>query len=453
MAASHLAYPDLALDRFSGTDPDQDAESFIQLIERKINFALGDAPANVDALANYNFRKKALFSSLLRGPAAEWYGSTIEAATPWEDIRTNFITRFSDGRNKFRHRLEVEHCVRRDGEEIRYFLHRIKKTEDKGWPDDMNGIARAQQNAERDAQARQQRQRYMDYSLKGLRPRYLQRKAQEYLMEHPNATWNDFSTHIIQKDVFFQVSSNFLNDEEQTKAELASLGQEMKNLRTELQEHRVNVVEGTSKPVDPNQKGRQNATRFCNYCRTNGHTPSWCRKKIREEELKKIENERTAEKELPLRKIIIRKEDQAMGPNNGITIKTLLTDLILIMDRKTRAVDDYLTDDQINSPTETMEIDQLTEVIITKMELGEIMAILLVHHQDRDGIFHKAILSANLTLFNLEIRHLEDQMETQPLVLLLTNKNFLRATVKHQRTWFVSPPLTIALTNYRNFVR
>ena len=71
MAATHLAYPDLALDKFSGTDPDQDVESFTQLIERKINFALGDAPANPDALANYNFRKKALFSSLLRGPAAE----------------------------------------------------------------------------------------------------------------------------------------------------------------------------------------------------------------------------------------------------------------------------------------------------------------------------------------------------------------------------------------------
>ena len=294
-------------------DPDQDAESFIQLIERKINFALGDAPANVDALANYNFRKKALFSSLLRGPAAEWYGSTIETATPWEDIRTNFITRFSDGGNKFRHRLEVEHCVRRDGEEIRNFLHRIKKTVDKGWLDHMNGIARAQQKAERDAQARQRRQRHMDYSLRGLRPRYIQRKAQEYLMEHPNATWNDFSNHIIQKDVYFQVSSNFLNDEEQTKAELASLGQEMKNLRTELQEHRVTAVEGTSKPVDPNQKGRQNATRFCNYCRTNGHTPSWCRKKIRDEELKKIKNERTAEKRVTFTQDYIKKR----GPSHG----------------------------------------------------------------------------------------------------------------------------------------
>ena len=64
MAATHLAYPDLALDKFSGTEPDQDAESFIQLIERKINFALGVAPAKLDALANHNFRKKALFFSL-----------------------------------------------------------------------------------------------------------------------------------------------------------------------------------------------------------------------------------------------------------------------------------------------------------------------------------------------------------------------------------------------------
>ena len=72
----------------------------------------------------------------------------------------------------------------------------------------------------------------------------------------------------------------------------------MKTLRTELQEHRFNAVEGTSKPVDPNQKGRQNATRLCKFCRTNGPTPSWCRKKIRDEELKKIKNERTPGKKV-----------------------------------------------------------------------------------------------------------------------------------------------------------
>ena len=132
-------------------------------------------------------------------------------------------------------------------------------------------------------------------------------------MENPNATWNDFSTRIIQRDVSFQVSSNFLIDEEQFKAQMATLGQEMKKLRSELLEHRVNAVEGNSRTADPNQKGRQNATRFCNYCRTNGHTTSWCRKKIWDEELKRIENERTAEKKVTFTQDYNKKR----GPDHG----------------------------------------------------------------------------------------------------------------------------------------
>ena len=61
MANTHFAYPDLAIDKISGTDPDQDVESFIQLIERKINFALGDALADAAELVNFTFRKKRCF--------------------------------------------------------------------------------------------------------------------------------------------------------------------------------------------------------------------------------------------------------------------------------------------------------------------------------------------------------------------------------------------------------
>ena len=253
MANTHLAYPDLAIDKFSGTDPDQDAESFIELIYRKINFALGDAPGDAGELANYIFRKKELFSSLLRGPAADWYENNITNATTWENVRTFFITRFSNGRNKFRYPMEVEHCIRGDGEELRNFLHCIKTTVDKGWPDYMEGMAPPDHGVERTTQARQRRQRYIDYPMKGLRPRHLQRKAQEILMENPDATWNDFSTRIIQRDVSFQVSSNFLNGEKQTKAQMAILGQEMKNLPSELQEHRVRRKSSNSRP-EPKRK-------------------------------------------------------------------------------------------------------------------------------------------------------------------------------------------------------
>ena len=72
MANTHLAYHDLTIDKLCGTDPDQDAEYFFQLIGRNINIALGDAPADAGELANYIFRKKALLSLLLPGPATEW---------------------------------------------------------------------------------------------------------------------------------------------------------------------------------------------------------------------------------------------------------------------------------------------------------------------------------------------------------------------------------------------
>ena len=105
---------------------------------------------------------------MLRGPDAETYGSTLQDAMTWNEVRNLFITRFSIGRNKFRHRMEVEHCFRADAEETRNFFHRIKKTVDKGWPDDMAGVVAAEQAAKRTAQARQRSQRYIDYTLKGL---------------------------------------------------------------------------------------------------------------------------------------------------------------------------------------------------------------------------------------------------------------------------------------------
>ena len=36
--------------------------------------------------------------------------------------------------------------------------------------------------------------------------------------------------------------------------------------------------------------------RFCNYCRTNGHTPSWCRTKIGDEEIKKVQDRMMAKR-------------------------------------------------------------------------------------------------------------------------------------------------------------
>ena len=82
MAASHLAYPDQAFDKLSGTDPNQYSEYFSQMIERKLSFGFADAPS---------------FSFLLGSSATEWYENNVEVETTWDEIITNIIYRFSDG--------------------------------------------------------------------------------------------------------------------------------------------------------------------------------------------------------------------------------------------------------------------------------------------------------------------------------------------------------------------
>ena len=73
------------------------------------------------------------------------------------------------------------------------------------------------------------------------------------------------------------------------------LGQEMKSLRSELQEHRVKAVEGNPWVEDPKQMEDKMKQDFPTTAAQMVLTPSWCRKKIRDEELNRLENEITAE--------------------------------------------------------------------------------------------------------------------------------------------------------------
>ena len=65
--------------------------------------------------------------------------------------------------------------------------------------------------------------------------------------------------------------------------------------------------------MDPKHKGRQNATMFCGFCRTNGHTPSCCRKKIRDNEFKKLQNEATANKKHTLTQDYKKRREPSQG--------------------------------------------------------------------------------------------------------------------------------------------
>ena len=135
-------------------------------------------------------------------------------------------------------------------------------------------------------------------------------------MERPNAMWNDFCAQIIQKDLILEVSSTFLSHKAQTKAELATLGQEIRNIRSHLKEYHVNAVAMTSRTFHSDQQGRQKLTRFYNYCHKNGHTLNWCRKKMRDEEVRKIRNGMSSKRSISPMKNSSTEQFNRKPPNN-----------------------------------------------------------------------------------------------------------------------------------------
>ena len=97
--AQAVAYPDIALEKFTGLDSSEDAQAFIELIERKIRFSLGLRPDDADEPELFDHRRKQLSFSVLRGPAQNWF-RCLNVAIAWNDLRTPFINRFTDGKDK-----------------------------------------------------------------------------------------------------------------------------------------------------------------------------------------------------------------------------------------------------------------------------------------------------------------------------------------------------------------
>ena len=125
------------ISRFStqkNTDLDQneDASDLSNIIIKKIAFSLGTRPAGpCDDQDAYDNRQRALYGSILRGPADKWY-QVLAAGLPWNNIRDLFITRFTD--DKYRRQIDTENIKIQPVELIKSYIHRLNFAVDCGWP-------------------------------------------------------------------------------------------------------------------------------------------------------------------------------------------------------------------------------------------------------------------------------------------------------------------------------
>ena len=255
---------------------------------------------------------------------------------------------------------------------------------------------------------------------------------------------------------------------------MATLGQEVKTLRSELQEHRVNAAEGTTRPKDPKQKGRQNATRLCNYCRTYRHTPSWCRKMERTKIWNALKTNKLPRKKSHLLRTTTKNEDESTDQKNGVEAKismeetrtTPTRDLREIvplfirislrhqashMTTTLRSVGDHMINAPISHSIEAMEIDLELTFSTIRRETVETMEDFL--HLPKGETFPKILHTTNQEMINLTILLSADPRIGPRLVLQHTNKSFHNTITRLHLMWFHSAQLTLPTMKNQTFVR
>ena len=205
--------------------------------------------------------------------------------------------------------------------------------------------------AERNKQQNQKNAKYVKFTVRGLELTRLKRKAHEYLIEQPNATWDAFQTHITSKDVIYTISSEPVpNATSDQNTKLHSLEQQTKELTALFKEQQVNqVIQSNPRPVNADNKSRQNMARFCSFCPRNAHTLMNCRTKALDDQIRRQQKRNNRER----RTVFTHDYNERRGPN--VLIGNPDTEI-----RTTRHFTDRPASTQIGTEIQT-QIDHTTK--------------------------------------------------------------------------------------------
>ena len=189
----------------------------------------------------YDARRRALFGSVFSGTAAQWFDS-LNPGLNWNEIRDQFINRFTDAKGKYRKRIEVEHIKRQPDELLPSFIHRLTKIVEKGWPDpEFNNNYRTIRCMEKFCERS---------NPPPPPPPSLKQKAHQLLTENPATTWQNLQDQMSNKYISYSMSSEFYvtsSNSIDNKLEIQEMRQELSRL---LKDHKINATYNNNKQTE-----------------------------------------------------------------------------------------------------------------------------------------------------------------------------------------------------------
>ena len=257
---------------------------------------------------------------------------------------------------------------------------------------------------------------------------------------------------------------------------MATLGQEMRNLKSELQEHWVNAVEGNPRTADPNQKEDRLQHDFATTAAQTDIPQVGTARRCETKNWNESRKRKLPRKRSRLLRTTIKNEDQTMDQNSGLKaknsnggtritrtmdsgeflslpIKVSLPGQTSHMGITNRMMEDHMINAQISHWIEAMEIDLEMDLSSLRTETGERVETFLVVHRLKAEIFYKTLHTANQEVINLTILTSANLTIDLRVFSRLTNKYSHRIKTRRHLMWSASPQPMIPLTNYQTSVR
>ena len=258
------------MNSFEGLDHSYTPEEYLQQVEARLTFAIGEEPQNnpVKYRSSHN-RRMAYIQCSLIGTALDWYTNLqISYKQQWNSFVQLFKKLFSSQKTAYYAQVEAMSLMKKDNETVRHFVLRVQQLVKKGWCNENAATTNLKSN---------------EIFTKGL-PKKLKDFAHKRQVKHvttllePSIPFHTLVQHVD--------SENIANKKIRTNdlaLEINKISIDIDNNDKELEHDHIMVTQ----PGDPNNKSKPAYKKYCTYCHKNNHGVSNCYQKQGDEEYQK----------------------------------------------------------------------------------------------------------------------------------------------------------------------
>ena len=261
---------------FDGLDHSYTPEEYLQQVEARLTFAIGEEPQNIPIkYKSWHNRRMAYIQCSLTGTAPDWYTNLhISDKQQWNSFVQLFKKQFSSQKTAYYAQVEAMSLMKKDNETVRHFALRVQQLVKKGWCNENAATTNLKSN---------------EIFTKGL-PKKLKDFAHKRQVKHVSTLLEpSIPFHTLVRNVdseHIAIEKMRTND---VALEINKVSLEDDTNKTEF-EHKDHIM--VTQSGDPNNKSKPAYEKYCSFCHKNNHSISNCYQKQRDDEYQKHKNQR-----------------------------------------------------------------------------------------------------------------------------------------------------------------